>query len=162
VVLGSWRWCAGRLSRVAPTLAVLRWPASAQTWVGGYAAGTLKRLEDGLVVTLPPHLHPFWLTAGPGDALYVAAEGDDEDRDPGAVLELAHGTVRSLAAARDVDQVEVAAGRVYAAAHGDRAVIVLDATSGAVLGRWARGTNPVALAADPQLGVLVVVTDARE
>jgi DNA-binding beta-propeller fold protein YncE len=133
-----------------------------ESWIGLYSTGALKRREDGTVVPLPPHLHPFWLSAGPGNALFVAAEGDDEDHDPGGVIEVRGSEVRILSTARDVDQVEVAAGRVFAAAHGERAILVLDAVTGAAQARWAQGTNPVALAADLPLGVLVALTDARE
>jgi hypothetical protein len=133
-----------------------------ESWIGLYAAGVLKRREDGATVALPPHLHPFWLAPGPGATLFVAAEGDDEDHDPGAVAEVVGTDVRILASARDVDQVEVASGRVYAAAHAEHAVLVSDAATGAALGRWAVGTDPVALAADLPLGLLVVITDARE
>ncbi len=135
--------------------------AGAQAWTADYASGTLTRAPDGARLQLPPHLHPFWLAAGPA-AFYIAAEGDDEDRDPGGVLEVAGDQVRTLAAGRDVDQVEPAAGRVFAAVHGDRQVLVVDPAGATVAGRWARGSDPVALAADLPLGLLVVVTDARE
>ncbi|HEX6349523.1 MAG TPA: hypothetical protein VF160_09055 [Candidatus Dormibacteraeota bacterium] len=131
-------------------------------WSGDYDSGTLLDLETGTKLGSPPHLHPFWLTAGPGSTAYAAAEGDDEDRDAGAVLEVRSNGVRTLARAKDPDQVAYVSGRVFAAAHADHAVLVLDAAGRAAPQHWAVGSAPVALAADPRLGLLIVVVNAAE
>ena len=110
----------------------------------------------------PPHLHPFWLAPGEGATAYAAAEGDDEDRDPGGVLALADGQVEVLARPHDPDQVVYLAGRVFAAAHADHEVLVLDAAARAAPRHWAAGSAPVALAVDPRLGLLIVVVNAGE
>jgi hypothetical protein len=106
-------------------------------------------------------LHPFWLQPGGGEQLLVTEEGQPENSAPGAVLALdtASGTVTTLATPRDPDQVLRSGADVLVAAHGDREVLVL--RGGRRLG-WARGASVVALAADPELGLLVVVTDADE
>jgi hypothetical protein len=44
-------------------------------------------------------------------------------------------------------------------AHGDEHVLVID---GSVTTNWAEGIAPVALAADPLLNLLVVVTNSHE
>lgn len=137
--------------------------AGGAVWHAAYDSGTLLREPGGTAVPVPAHLHPFWLTVGPGDTVYVAAEGDDEDSDPGAVLAVGPDLKPVVVVtARDPDQVEAAAGRLFVAAHGDRQVTVVDPARRAVTARWARGSSPVALAADLPLQVLVVVTDARE
>jgi len=131
-------------------------------WSADYDSGVFRQLDGRAELQAPPHLHPFWLTAGPGSTAYAAAEGDDEDRDPGAVLELAGDGVHSLGPARDPDQVAYLSGRVFAAAHADREVLVLDAAGRAAPQRWAKGSAPVALATDPRLGLLIVVANAAE
>jgi hypothetical protein len=131
-------------------------------WSAAYDTGTLLRLADGATLPSPPHLHPFWLTAGSGSTAYAAAEGDDEDRDPGAVLALAGGHVDVLARPHDPDQVAYLAGRVFVAAHADREVLVLDAAGKVAPQHWAAGSGPVALAPDPRLGLLIVVVNAGE
>ena len=131
-------------------------------WSGAYDSGTLVRLADGASLPSPPHLHPFWLAPGSGATTYAAAEGDDEDRDPGAVLVIAEGGVEVLARPHDPDQVAYLAGRVFTAAHADREVLVLDAASQAAPRHWAAGSSPVALATDPRLGLLIVVVNASE
>jgi hypothetical protein len=131
-------------------------------WSAAYDSGTLLRLADGATLASPPHLHPFWLAPGAGSTAYAAAEGDDEDRDPGAVLVLADGRVDVLARPHDPDQVAYLAGRVFTAAHADHEVLVLDAAGKAAPRHWAAGSGPVALATDPRLGLLIVVVNARE
>jgi hypothetical protein len=124
------------------------------------AAGAVLKGEER--IPLPPHMHPFWLEADGSGGVLVAAEGDREDRDPGAVFEVgADAEVRRLLTARDPDQVLLAGDRLLVAAHGERAVLAAD-RSGTATGRWAPGSAPVALAADAPLGLLVVVTNARE
>jgi hypothetical protein len=131
-------------------------------WSAAYASGALLRLADGASLASPPHLHPFWLAPGSGSTAYAAAEGDDEDRDPGAVLVVAGDRVDILAPARDPDQVAYLAGRVFTAAHADHEVLVLDAAGQAPARHWAAGSSPVALATDPRLGLLIVVVNATE
>lgn len=131
-------------------------------WSGDYDTGTLLDLDSGSTLPSPPHLHPFWLTAGPGTTAYAAAEGDDEDHDPGAVLEVTPNGVRTLARPKDPDQVAYLSGRVFTAAHADHEVLVLDAAGRAAPQHWAVGSAPVALATDPRLGLLIVVVNAAE
>ena len=131
-------------------------------WSADYDSGALLNLASGASLPSPQHMHPFWLGAGPGATAYAAAEGDDEDRDLGAVLEVGASGVRSLAQPRDPDQVTYLAGRIFAAAHADHEVLVLDAAGTAAAQHWARGSAPVALATDARLGLLIVVVNAAE
>jgi hypothetical protein len=120
------------------------------------------RVSDGRSVAMPAGLHPFWLHAEPSGAILAAAEGDDEDSDPGAVLRLEppdYG-VRVLLQVTDPDQVLTAGGRIFVAAHGAREVDVL--TSSGARAAWARGAAAVALAADEPQRTLLVVTNERE
>lgn len=136
--------------------------AGGRLWSTDYEAGALVRVGDGMRVPLPAGLHPFALSSGPGERILVAAEGPDEDRDPGAVLVLdGSGSLTRLAVARDPDLVLEWDQRVYVAAHGDRAVTVLGKAPGRV-SHWVQGGAAVALAPDPALGLLVVVTNVRE
>lgn len=131
------------------------------TWTSDQAGGRLIRLEDGHTVELGP-LHPFWAATGPDRTLWVTAEGKDEDRDPGAVVVLDESLQpRVVATPRDPDGVVNAGDRMFVAAHGEHAVWVLD-RAGRHSATWAAGSDPVAVAADVQQGLLVVVTDARE
>ncbi len=66
-----------------------------------------------------------------------------------------------LLGARDPDHAVEWDQRIYVAAHGDRQVTVLGKAPGRV-SHWLRGGAPVAQAVDPALGLLVVVTNARE
>ncbi len=131
-------------------------------WSADYDTGVLTQVGGAGRLDSPPHLHPFWLAAGPGTIAYAAAEGDDEDRDPGAVLEVTDSGVRVLGRPRDPDQVAYLSGRIFTAAHEDREVLVLDAAAKAAPQHWARGSEPVALATDPRLGLLIVVVNASE
>lgn len=131
-------------------------------WSADYDSGVLTQVGAAARLDSPPHLHPFWLTAGPGTTAYAAAEGDDEDRDPGAVLEVTESGIRVLGRAKDPDQVAYLSGRVFTAAHADHEVLVLDATGKAPARHWAQGSAPVALATDPRLGLLIVVVNAAE
>jgi DNA-binding beta-propeller fold protein YncE len=137
--------------------------AGGALWAADYGAGTVVRLSDGKTVQLPAGLHPFWLSPGSNGSLLVAAEGADEDADPGAVLRLEAPDydVRMLLAATDPDQVVEAGGRVYVASHGSRRVDVLG-SAGERIATWATGAAPVALAVDEPLRSLLVVTDERE
>ncbi len=132
------------------------------TWAASQASGQLVRLEDGSRVSLPPHQHPFWAATGPDGSLWISAEGDDEDRDPGAIAVLDSSLhTRVVASPRDPDAVVNAGDRMFVAAHGEHSVLVLD-REGRRLATWAQGSAPIALAADVQQGLLVVVTNARE
>ena len=131
-------------------------------WSAAYDSGVLTQVGSGLQLNSPPHLHPFWLSPGPGNTAYAAAEGDDEDRDPGGVFEISVGDVRVLARPRDPDQVAYLSGRIFTAAHADHEILVLDAAGKAAAQHWARGSEPVALATDPRLGLLIVVVNAAE
>jgi len=106
-------------------------------------------------------LKPFWLQAGAANELLVSAEGSPEDVAPGAVVSIdtMSDQVTTLATPRDPDQVIRSGSDVFVAAHGDRDVLVL--RDGKRL-TWAPDAEVVALAPDPQLGFLVVVTDADE
>ena len=131
-------------------------------WSADYGTGVLTQVGGPGRLDSPPHLHPFWLTAGPGATAYAAAEGDDEDRDPGAVLEVTDAGVRVLGRPRDPDQVAYLSGRIFAAAHEDHEVLVLDAAGKVAPQHWAKGAEAIALATDPRLGLLIVVVNAAE
>jgi hypothetical protein len=136
--------------------------AGGQLWSTDYEGGALVRVGDGIRVALPPGLHPFWLSAGPNDRILIAAEGADEDRDPGAALLMDRSlTLTNLAVARDPDLVLEWDQRVYIAAHAERRVTVLGKAPGRV-SHWMPGAAVVALAVDPGLGLLVAVTNAGE
>ena len=131
-------------------------------WSADYDGGALIHVADGRRVELPTGLHPFWLSAAPGSVL-VAAEGRDEDRDPGAVFALDEKTLelRKLDSPRDPDAA-VFSDRVYIAAHGERQVRVAQLDGSRPPGVWANSTSAVAIAVDPVLALLVVVTNAHE
>lgn len=130
-------------------------------WAAAYGSGRLVRLDVPAEVGLPVGQHPFWLSVTADGSLLVAAEAGDEDRGAGSVTLLAPDAAATvLASPRDPDQAVESAGVVYVAAHGDRRVLVL--RGGSLETAWARGLNPVALAADPALKLLVVVSDERE
>lgn len=132
------------------------------TWSASQASGELVRLEDGARARLPAHKHPFWAITGPNGSLWISAEGDDEDRDPGAVAILDSTLhTRVVASPRDPDAIANAGDRMFVAAHGDHSVLVFDRDGRQVVA-WARGSAPVALAADIPQGLLVVVTNAHE
>jgi len=137
--------------------------AGGSIWAAAYDPGEVVRVSDGKTVALPSGLHPFWLSGGSSGNVLVAAEGDDEDRDLGAVLSLDPPAyeARTLIRATDPDLVLEADGKIFVASHGDRQVDVLT-SSGDRVGSWARGAAAVALAVDDALGLLVVVTDERE
>ena len=130
-------------------------------WAAGYDSGEVQRLDAPGRAAPPSGQHPFWLSMTGDGSLLVAAEASDEDRGSGSVSLLeAGGAVRVLAGPRDPDQAVESAGVVYVAAHGDRRVLVLRAGSPEIA--WAPGLDPVALAVDPALKLLVVVSDERE
>ncbi|HYM67582.1 MAG TPA: hypothetical protein VEW68_09840 [Patescibacteria group bacterium] len=130
-------------------------------WTAGYSRSELVPVSSGGPVALPAPVSPFWRAAGSGATLLVAAEGHDEDGDPGAVLSYdpMSGTFRTLATPRDPDQVLQSGQSIFVAAHGDRDVLAID---GASVSRWAMGAAAVGLSADPRLNLLVVAVNAHE
>jgi sugar lactone lactonase YvrE len=135
--------------------------ASGRLWTTDYERSALVRLPDGFRVDMPLRLHPFWLAAASDGRLLISAEGDDEDRDPGAVFSYdpMSSTFTTLARARDPDEVIESDGAIYVAAHGDHEVLsIRDGHAEA----WAKGAGAVALAPDPKLGLLAVVVNAHE
>jgi len=133
----------------------------AVTWTADYERAELVRAGDGHIVGMPQPLFPFWLAPGKDGTLLIAAEGGTEDTDPGGVFSFnpASGVFTTLAEPRDPDQVLQSGDSVLVAAHGDHDV--LDITAGRT-SVWASGTSPVAIAADPKLGMLVEAVNARE
>ena len=131
-----------------------------QIWTADYERAELVR-ADGLRVGLPAPVFAFWLSAGSGNHLLIAAEGAREDSDPGAVFDLDTSTLQftTLAKPRDPDQVVAVGSRIFVPAHGDENVLVVD---GSTTMAWAQGIAPVGLAPDPALNLLVVVTNSHE
>ncbi|TMF84708.1 MAG: hypothetical protein E6I08_15145 [Chloroflexi bacterium] len=102
---------------------------------------------------------------GPGFALgggWSAAYDSGVLTQVGSGFEISVGDVRVLARPRDPDQVAYLSGRIFTAAHADHEILVLDAAGKAAAQHWARGSEPVALATDPRLGLLIVVVNAAE
>lgn len=142
-------------------LAVVAGRVSAAGGAGfGYAVADGAAWTDSRLPQLPG-LKPFWLQPGRPHELLVTEEGSPEDTAAGAVLAIdtTTGDVSTIATPRDPDEAVRSGSDVFIAAHGDREV--LDLRSGEPA-RWAPGAEAVALAADPQLGLLVVITDADE
>ena len=110
---------------------------------------------------LPSPVHPFWLAPGPRATLLIAAEGENEDADPGAVFsfDTVSGTFTPLARPRDPDQVVESGGIDYVAAHGDKRVLAINRRT---TRDWADGGSAVAIAADSSLGLLVVAVNSHE
>ncbi len=133
----------------------------ADTWTCAYADAMIVRAGDGKTFTVPSGLHPFWLSEGAGSTILIAAEGNNEDSDPGGVFRLDPGTgaFTTLAHPHDPDQVVESGGAVYVAAHGDSDVLRI---AGGSTAHWAKGAAAVALAADPRLDLLVVAVNAHE
>jgi DNA-binding beta-propeller fold protein YncE len=149
-------------SRSAPAGFGLATTVGGELWAADQRGGGVVRVADGRRAPLPEGLHPFWLAAGEGPTLLVAAEGEDEDEDRGGVfmLDTRDLALTRLDSPRDPDLVTSAGGRVFVAAHGERQVRVLEPGRPPIA--WASGVEAVALAADEPLGLLVVVADARE
>jgi hypothetical protein len=133
----------------------------ADTWTADYERAELVRAGDGHIVGMPQPLFPFWLAPGKDGTLLIAAEGGTEDTDPGGVFSFnpASGVFTALAQPRDPDQVLQSGDSVFVAAHGDHEVLEITAGRTSV---WASGTSPVAIAADPKLGMLVEAVNAHE
>lgn len=130
-------------------------------WGADYKRQELIDITTQRHVPLPLPVSPFWLGTASNDTLLIAAEGADEDADPGAVI--SYSTMDSsfhvLARPRDPDQVIESASTVVVAAHGDRQVLVIH---GGQSSAWARGASAVALAPDRPLGLLIVVVNSHE
>lgn len=130
-------------------------------WTADYRRSVLMPAAGGAEVPLPLPVHPFWLAPGPNGTLLIAAEGESEDSDPGAVFsyDVVSGRFATLARPRDPDQVEQSGDGVFVAAHGERAVLAI---RGGTSMRWASGASAVAIAPDAAVGMLVVVVNAHE
>jgi hypothetical protein len=135
--------------------------SGAQIWTADYERAELERVGDHHLVGMPDPLFPFWLAPAPGGRLLIAAEGASEDSDPGGVYEFdpAGETFTTLARPKDPDLVLQSGTQVLVAAHGDREVLAIEAGHTSV---WAPGAAAVALAADPQLSLVVVAVNAHE
>jgi DNA-binding beta-propeller fold protein YncE len=132
-----------------------------KVWTADYRRSVLMPAAGGAEVPLPLPVHPFWIAPGAGDTLLVAAEGESEDTDPGAVFsydDMSH-SFKTLARPRDPDQVVQLNRTAYVAAHGEKAVLAINGSS---TKRWAQGAPAVAIAPDATLGMLVVVVNSHE
>jgi len=136
--------------------------SGADMWTADYERAELVRAGDLHVVGLPMPLFPFWLSPGGHGAILVAAEGPSEDEDLGGVFVFDPATEKfeTLALLRDPDQVLVSGDTRFVAAHGDQEVVAI-AADGTVK-KLASGLPAVALAADPAMNLLVVVTNDHE
>jgi hypothetical protein len=135
--------------------------AGTTMWTADYQRSLLMTADGSEQVPLPSPVHPFWLAPGPRDTLLVAAEGDSEDSDPGAVFsyDVVSGKFATLARPRDPDQVVASGSTIFVAAHGDRDTLAIQGSS---TRRWATGAAVVALAADPSENVLVLTVNSHE
>ena len=132
-----------------------------QIWTADYHESKVVRASDHHGVALPLPVSPFWLAHGAPGILLIAAEGANEDSDPGAVL--AYDTTAEnfayLARPGDPDQVVQSGSKVFVASHGDRQVLSIEGGKTSV---WGQGAAAVALAPDAPLSLLVVVVNAHE
>lgn len=135
--------------------------AGGRLWSADYERAELVPAGDDHRVGLPLPLFPFWLAAGAGDTLLIAAEGGTEDTDPGRVFAYDTGTgaFKTLANPKDPDQVLLSGSTVFVAAHGDRHVLSIQKGQPSA---WADGVAAVGLAPDPPLAILVVAVNAHE
>jgi DNA-binding beta-propeller fold protein YncE len=135
--------------------------AGGQLWTADYERAELVPAGDGHRVGLPLPVFPFWLAAGAGDALLIAAEGGTEDTDAGGVFsfDTVTGSFTVLATPTDPDQVLQSGSTIFVAAHGERDVLAIQ---GGRVTAWASGASAVALAPDPSLDLLVVAVNAHE
>jgi sugar lactone lactonase YvrE len=136
--------------------------SGSEMWTGDYERAELVRAGDRHAVGLPMPVFPFWLSSGAQGTILVAAEGADEDKDLGGVFVFDPATEKfeTLALLRDPDQVLLSGGTRFVAAHGDREVVAILA-DGSVK-KLASDVPAVALAADPAINLLVVVTNDHE
>jgi DNA-binding beta-propeller fold protein YncE len=132
-----------------------------QVWTADYERAELVPAGDDHRVGLPLPVFPFWLAAGSGGKLLIAAEGAREDTDPGGVFSFDVATAKftTLGLPRDPDQVLQAGSIVLVASHGDREVLAIE---GGRTRAWAPGASAVAIAADPSLNLLVVAVNEHE
>ncbi|HSS61890.1 MAG TPA: hypothetical protein VLK30_10590 [Candidatus Limnocylindrales bacterium] len=130
-------------------------------WTADYKRAVLQPVGTGRKVGVPLGVHPFWLAAGSGGTLLIAAEGAAEDSDPGAVFSYDDmtGSFRTLARPHDPDQVIESGQAIFVPAHGDHEVLAIE---GGVVRHWAHGASAVAVAADPPQNLLVVAVNAHE
>lgn len=135
--------------------------AGGTLWTADYRHSLLQPGGEGNTIPLPLVVHPFWLAAGAGGTLLIAAEGEHEDSDPGAVLsyDAMKGTFTTLGRPRDPDQVVESGSTIFVPAHGDHEVVAIH--DGAT-DHWAGGASAVALAPDTALNLLVVVVNSHE
>ncbi len=135
--------------------------AGGRLWTADYERAELVPAGDDHRVGLPLPVFPFWLAPGAGGTLLIAAEGPNEDTDPGGVFSFDPMTdeFTTLALPKDPDQVLQSGSTIFVAAHGDRDVLAID---GGHTSAWARGAAAIALAPDPPLGLLVVAVNAHE
>jgi YVTN family beta-propeller protein len=130
-------------------------------WTADYKGSALLPRGEGVSVPLPLPVHPFWLAPGRNQTLLIAAEGESEDSDAGAVFsfDTVKETFTTLARPRDPDQVIESGSTIFVAAHGDRETLAIQGSS---VGHWAGGGAAVAVAADPLENLLVVAVNAHE
>ncbi len=135
--------------------------AGGTMWTADYERAELVPVPEAKRVGLPLPVFPFWLAAGAGGTLLIAAEGPTEDTDPGGVFSYdpVSGAFNTLARPRDPDQVVQSGSNVLVAAHGDREVLAIAGDRTSV---WAPGAAAVGLAPDPAAGLLAVVVNAHE
>ena len=135
--------------------------AGMTVWTADYRRSLLMTADGSTQVPLPTPVHPFWLAPGPASTLLIAAEGESEDSDPGAVFsyDVVSGKFATLARPRDPDQVIASGSTIFVAAHGDRKTLALQGSS---IHRWATGAAVVALAPDPSESLLVLVVNSHE
>ncbi len=136
--------------------------AGADVWTADYERSELVRIRDHHAVDLPTTVFPFWLAPGKAGTILVAAEGRDEDKDEGAVFAFrpASETFDTLAITRDPDQALHVGDTVFVAAHGDSKVLAVGADG--TVKTWADRLAAVALAADTEMSMLVVVVNRHE
>ena len=135
--------------------------AGGTLWTADYKRGLLQPGGLGVTIPLPLPVHPFWLAPGASGTLLIAAEGESEDADPGAVFsfDVMSHSFKTLARPRDPDQVEQLNGTTYVAAHGEKAVLAINGSS---TQRWAGGASAVAIAPDQSQQLLVVAVNSHE
>ncbi len=130
-------------------------------WTADYERSELVPVGGGRRVGLPLPVFPFWLAPGSNDTLLIAAEGANEDADPGGVFSYdpVGRSFTTLAQPRDPDQVIHSGATILVAAHGDEDVLAINNGHSA---SWAPGASAVAIAADGPLGLLGIVVNAHE
>ena len=132
-----------------------------KVWTADYRRSVIMPAAGGAEVPLPLPVHPFWLAPGSNGTLLIAAEGESEDSDSGAVFsyDVVSGKFATIGRPRDPDQVEQSGDGVFVAAHGDRTVLAI---RGRFTQQWAGGASVVAIAPDPTLGLLVAAVNSHE